>query len=293
MWEGSVKKFLRTWAINIAETYDFLSLRSRLLRIAVAPAAVASSLQLSLQLYRLDRRVASEGFTDALVTILHRYYRPSRGDTVPEAAATGPLLVLCNHPGLGDFPALLERLQRRDVRVIVKERELMADKQRIMESCIVITDSMSSKAAALQEGLRHLAQGGTLVVFPAGEIEDDPGSPAVSPGDFRLKPWMPVADSIARRCVRDSIPLTVLPAAVDSVYHIPRCLRSFVSRGDTPAVRSGRAAIITMAMPRIRSKQIRVRLLPPLSVAEDFAQEPNRARGLTEDIRQQIEELLG
>ncbi|AFG38544.1 1-acyl-sn-glycerol-3-phosphate acyltransferase [Spirochaeta africana] len=283
---GLVGRFLKTWGINIAETYQFLQINSWVLRGMIAPIAVVSSLRLTVQLYLLDRRAARSGFRTAMLWVLQRYYRASIGACPPAELMTGPLLVVANHPGLGDFLALLECLPREDVRVIVKQRELLADKPHILSSCIVITESTASKAAALQEGIRHLQQGGMLVVFPAGEIEDDPRSPAAAqPDSSCLKPWMPVVDSIARRCRRDSIPLAVLPAAIDHVYHVPGVLHPWIAAAATPETRSGRAAIITMLLPRTPHKRIRVRFLHAVYPATPGGQ-------LTEDIRSRIEAVL-
>lgn len=285
MLSGRIQRFFRTVKINFIESYQFLNIGSAVLKTVLAPAVLAGSLRLSVQLYRLDNRVRTQGFRNALIWILHRYYAPSHAPSpVPESVQLGPLLILCNHPGLGDFLALLEMLQRSDIRVIVKQRELLADKRHLLAHCIVMNDSMSSKAQALKEGIRHLQQGGTLVVFPAGEIEDEPGSKPKA-DNASLKPWIPVADSIARRCMRDGIPLKILPAAIENVYHVPGFLQPWVNKAQDAATRSGRAAIITMITPRNRKKSIRVNFLEPMEISGSKG-------NLTETIRQQIADYL-
>ncbi|GAB6089912.1 1-acyl-sn-glycerol-3-phosphate acyltransferase [Spirochaeta dissipatitropha] len=285
---GRIQRFTRTVKINFIESYQFLNLTSTVLKVVLAPAVLAGSLRLSVQLYRLDDRVRARGFRSALIWILHRYYAPSQTSPVPESVKQGPLLVLCNHPGLGDFLALLEMLPRSDVRVIVKQRELLADKTHLLAHCIIMNDSIASKAQALQAGIRHLQKGGMLAVFPAGEIEDEPGNRTETvreAGNSGLKPWIPVADSIARRCMRAGIPLTILPAAIDNVYHVPWFLRPWVNKAEDAATRSGRAAIITMITPRNRNKSIRVNFLEPMKISVSDGT-------LTETIRKQISDQL-
>ena len=246
--------------VSYLETFSFARLPGHLAELAAAPLFAALSLVFAVRLVALDRDVSRIGFLGAMRRVLRTYYGPTRHDAPPECARTGPLIVVSNHPGLGDFPALIDALGREDVKVIVKRRELMEPMHGLLGRCIVVDDRLDRRADAIRQAVAHVAAGGALVVFPAGRIERDP-----SLGDGPLlEDWYSISDGIARRVVRAGSQLTVLPVLVDRVYHVPAGLRSFVAGSADAAARSGRAALVTMALPTWSGKQIRVRFAAPV-----------------------------
>ncbi len=90
--------------------------------------------------------------------------------------SSGPVVVVANHPyGVLDgaiLTVLLTRV-RRDVKVLTNF--LLADVPELQRHCIFVdpfhTDrSVESNRRSMRAALAHLAQGGMLAIFPAGEV---------------------------------------------------------------------------------------------------------------------------
>jgi len=281
---------LRIFTINHGETFRFLGLKHPVLQALLSPFLILPGVYFTQTLVRINRRAGVEGFVPAMIWGLHRYYSPTEihWSSNGSPGRVGPLLVVGNHPGLGDFPALLEALGRTDVRVIVKERELMTDLRHIIDRCIVIDESLSSKARAITEAVNYMSSGGVVVIFPAGEIEEDPAL-VTWDGESILKPWFPIVDGIARRCLKVGFDFAVLPTLVDRVYSVPPGLGSYVGSSKDASIRSGRAAIITMVTGIFRKTSIRVRFARFLPSAEILS--GNTKGELTEEVRQRLKEF--
>ena len=290
---GIIKAAWHIFSKNHAETFKFLGISGLLPVLLISPLIILPGLYFTATLLALNRRIQTSGIVAAMSWAHRRYYGPTRVRGDGGAAKGGPAVVVSNHPGLGDFTAIMEAIGRDDARVIVKRRELMRDMDNILERCIVIDESLASRARAVIEAIRHVSAGGLLIVFPAGEIEEDPslrGSRArQSP---LLKPWFPIADGIARRCAKKGLSLVVQPVLVDYVYRVPRPLARFVFASADPAIRSGRAAIATMVSGMLVKRGVRVSFAQPITISPGGSDDdPVESDAITQSARRALIEL--
>ncbi|WP_028009411.1 lysophospholipid acyltransferase family protein [Solimonas flava] len=133
-------------------------------------------------------------------------YRLGAG-TPDDIPASGPLLVVANHPyGAAEGLALADLFLRRraDVRLLANTLLLTLPE---LAPLVVPVDVFRSgvNGAALRSALRHLKDGGVLIVFPAGEV---------SRIDWRTRqigdpPWSPTVALLARRSGARVLPLFV------------------------------------------------------------------------------------
>jgi putative hemolysin len=123
-----------------------------------------------------DNLVGEQGLAQGSSWLLHRMAagaQVSGGDHVP---ATGPLVILANHPGMTDTVALLASLaSRADLRVIALDRPFLRALPNVARQLILVPDHEVGHMG-LRAGVKHLKQGGALLTFPAGEIEPDPAT---------------------------------------------------------------------------------------------------------------------
>jgi putative hemolysin len=158
-------------------------------------------------------------------------------DDVARVPAVGPLVVVANHPRFGlDGLAIADAVRRvrSDVKVMVNA--FMGALPEIVETAILVPTSLKGKAEALRAAGKWLEQGGTLVVFPAGDVSADwDGTRYVDP------PWQVGAVRLAQRHRAH-----VLPAFVDGgpssfyarvrAFHpslaYPLMLREFLAQRD-------------------------------------------------------------
>lgn len=126
-------------------------------------------------------------------------------DRIPQVGAT---VVLANHPfGGADGLALAATVLRRrqDVRVLVNS---WLGEVEMLKSYLIQVDVFEAKphlhenAASLRAALRHLRQGGALIVFPAGEVSQ---LNALS-GTIEDPKWATGAATLARRSGATVVP---------------------------------------------------------------------------------------
>lgn len=143
-------------------------------------------------------------FTLALMGLRYRLV----GGTVHDIPAQGPLIVVANHPyGASDGLVLADLILQQRHDTLLLANTLL---QRIPELAPIIAPVDVFRAGAslggIRAALRHLSNGGALVIFPAGEV---------SRLDLRRRrvadlPW---ADSVAMLARRGGA--TVLPLHIE------------------------------------------------------------------------------
>lgn len=134
-----------------------------------------------LTLLRLIRRLEAEGLIHG-----HGFWRQALGimgidvttppDQIARIPATGPLVVVANHPhGLVDGMVLAELIGRvrKDYKILA--RALLTDVQEVKSFLVPVpfphdADAQQRLLAMRRSAMAHLAEGGAVVVFPAGAI---------------------------------------------------------------------------------------------------------------------------
>lgn len=171
-------------------------------------------------LAEFDDRIARFGLVSASAWGLQQWAGALRrtGDfRLPGQA----LLIVSNHPGLVDATAVLAQLGGHDIRLLVAERSLFDVLPGLAPHLIRIAPGHAPRAAALREAARHLRRGGTVVTFPAGQIEPDPAS-RLADARVSLGQWSPSAAGLARLVPE----LAVQPVLVRSV--LAQCYRDHI-----------------------------------------------------------------
>ncbi len=213
-----------------------------------------------------DRRVGVQGLAQGSSWLLHRMAaggQVSGGHHVP---ATGPLLVLANHPGMTDTVALLASLASRpDLRVIALDRPFLRALPNVARQLIVVPGHESGRMGALRAGVKHLKQGGALLTFPAGEIEPDPATFGRRRAVESVLRWSDSFVLFARMAPQT----LVVPAIVSNVIsgaaqqHVLTLLRR------TADDKEKLAAALQVALPRYQTMVARVAFGPAQQASAD------------------------
>ena len=165
--------------------------------------------------------------------------------------AAGPALFVGNHAGLGDAHSLLMCSPRRDTKLMAHDFDILPGLSQFRRHVIVVDSGQPHKA--VREGLRHLRGGGSLLLYPRGEIEADPGL-YLEAALASLEGWSRSMAIFARHAPG----LAIVPVAVGGVIS-KRALRN-------PIVRLYRdhdrrhflAATFQMMFPMYRDPRVRV-----------------------------------
>ena len=126
------------------------------------------------QMVEFDRLVGDEGLQKASRRTLDGFVSHMEIVGQKNIPASGPLLVLSNHPGMTDTLALFASLVRPDLRIIAAERPFLRALSNVSRHLIYVPDDTDKRMGVVRNVVSHLRRGGAALTFPAGEIEPDP-----------------------------------------------------------------------------------------------------------------------
>lgn len=209
----------------------------------------------------------------------------SGSDNVP---ATGPAVILANHPGMTDTVTLIASLASRpDLRVIALDRPFLRALPNVARYLILVPDREVGRMRALRAGVKHLQQGGALLTFPAGEIEPDPVTFGRRKALESVLRWSDSFVLFARR-----VPQTrFIPAIVSNVIspeaqgHVLTLLRR------TAHDKERLAAALQVALPRYQKMVARIAFGPAQELGACAADSLRSA--IVGEIRHLIEASVG
>jgi hypothetical protein len=147
-----------------------------------------------------DRYMVNGGFPVAARWALESHRVQLRlldAEAVPSA---GPLLVTSNHPGGIDCLALAAGLGRSDLKIVASGMPFLRNLPEVARHLILVSRvGAHARMSALRESIRHLEEGGALLIFPRGRVEPDPAFFAEA--ESSIEKWSPSV-----RILIDSVP---------------------------------------------------------------------------------------
>ncbi|MGF1507262.1 MAG: lysophospholipid acyltransferase family protein [Anaerolineae bacterium] len=210
-----------------------------------------------------DRLVGERGLAAGAAWILDRLdMSVSARDThhVPDA---GPVLVVSNHPGLGDTMALAATLPRTDLRYIAYRRPFLQELENTRRYLIEIDEEDSGRRmAGFRQAGRYLDDGGMVITFPGGRIDHDPY--AVPGAIAALDRW---SESIAV-FVKRQPDLVILPVLIGGVLSRGALEHPLVQLYRSRATRQWTAATLQLVLPAYRYANIEVTYGEPLHATD-------------------------
>lgn len=127
------------------------------------------------QMVDYDDLVGQMGLHEASCRLLqNRYVHDLRVHGREHVPASGPILVLSNHPGMADTVSLFAAIDRPDLRIIAMHRPFLSSLVNISKQLSYISDDPGERMRAVRQVSAHLRAGGAALTFPAGKIEPDP-----------------------------------------------------------------------------------------------------------------------
>ena len=125
---------------------------------------------------------------------------------IDEIPKTGPLVIVANHPfGIIEGPVLGAMLHRIRPDVLFVTNSLLAELPELAPQLIAVDpfgDAAHANSGPVRRALRHLREGGVLVVFPAGEVS----SLRAPIGRVADGPWNTMAARLAMAAQAQVVP---------------------------------------------------------------------------------------
>jgi hypothetical protein len=127
------------------------------------------------QMVDFDTLVGQVGLSEASCRFLQKHYiKDLRVHGREHMPASGPALVLSNHPGMTDSVSLFAAVNRPDLRIIAVQRPFLESLENISPKLSYVSDHPSDRMRAVRQISAHLRNGGVALTYPAGKIEPDP-----------------------------------------------------------------------------------------------------------------------
>lgn len=91
-----------------------------------------------------------------------------------EIPKSGPLIIASNHPGAYDALTILSQVPREDLKLVVSDIPFFRNMPSGSRFLIFSTRDQRVRVEAIRQSVRHLQDGGVLLIFPSGRIDPDP-----------------------------------------------------------------------------------------------------------------------
>lgn len=213
-----------------------------------------------------DREVAAGGVGAGCGRLLADIGVHVAARGVENLPARGPLLVASNHPGATDSLALASSMRRGDLMILLREIPFFRALPNASVRFLYATHEPRGSMLALRATIRHLQEGGAVLMFGTGKIEPDPELQAGAVA--ALARWSRSIEIILRR-VRD---LRLVLAAASGVmsraflYNPLRLLRR--DPVDRRRIVEYLQVITQMLLPRLFDLTVKLSFAPPVTADE-------------------------
>lgn len=263
---------LTAFGVNDARIRDF-----------VRPVVYWPAKRFAHEVIAFDQRVESEGLQQASAWLLPQFSPQYRFEGLEHIPASGPLLLVSNHPGLSDALALFTAISRNDLMVIAADRDFLRALPNVSRHLLSVTEGTNERFGLLRRVTRHLRNGGMVLTFPAGKIEPDPALERQAALDS-LDTWSQSLGLFARSVEG----LQIVPAIVAGVISARAKNHPLTRLRRTKKDRDWLGATLQILWPPYRDTPLLLQFGPAQSVSEANQAEQAAAQTIAQ-ARQLIE----
>jgi hypothetical protein len=132
----------------------------------------------------------------------------------------GPLLIVSNHPASYDGLVISAHVDRPDYRVVIGEIPLYRYLPHVSRHALFSPPARNTfgRMQTIRNAIRHLKDGGALLIFPRGGIEPDPASMEGAAAEFNK--WSRSLEILLERVPQTRVLVTMVSGVI-----APACLR--------------------------------------------------------------------
>jgi hypothetical protein len=213
-----------------------------------------------------DRNVTQIGFSKAMGLVLEDFVCAVTARGTEGFPPKGPLLVVSNHPGTYDSLVIASQLRRDDLKFISGDIPFLRKLPHANQHFYCISDEENGRTVAARKAIRHLKNGGAMLLYGFGHIEPDPG--VYDDASIYIDHWSPSIDLFLKAVPEARILLSIVSHVVSSrwqksiLYQLrkePLDRRRLVEFGQVS---------YQLLFPRRLMSSPRISFAPPVSVDE-------------------------
>jgi hypothetical protein len=124
------------------------------------------------------------------------------------------LLITSNHPGTCDSIAIAATIPRPDLKIVATGVPFVQGLRNAADHLIYATLDTHERMMVVRTAIRHLKEGGALLIFPSGSIDPDPA--LSNKAEDELKKWSPGVEVILRHVPQAQVLLTVVSGVLSA-----------------------------------------------------------------------------
>lgn len=229
--------------------------------------------------FRFDQIAGSNGLPDAAADTILQFGLSVQARGTETIPSKGPLIIAGNHPGSLDGLCVLANLPRDDVRFVISGVPLTHSLPNTQLYLIYAPGDKHERMLAIRTMVRHLRDGGAVLIFPSGRLDPDPD---VLPGaEQALELWSPSLEILLRK-----VPHAQVVIAITSGVLAVNILNNPITRLQTGWRRQKLAEFIQVA--RMLSKPGAYPLLPRVTFSRPVELPPHQAGEEDSDTLRQL-----
>jgi len=163
-----------------------------------------------------DHRVVNEGWQKASAWFITHFVDKVKALGSELLPKEGPLVIAANHPGAYDSLVITSHIPRDDVKIISSDIPFVKKLPDTSKHMIFSSPNSHDRMNAARSALRHLKNGGTLLVFARGTMDPDP---AFMPGsEVELTRWTSSLGLFLRNVPQTKLAVSVISGVLSPKY---------------------------------------------------------------------------
>jgi len=169
----------------------------------------------------LDRVVAEGGIAAGARWALPKFVQSYEARGAEIIPPEGPLVIAANHPAAVDSLVISAHVERPDYKIIIGDIPFFENMPHISEHAIYAPgpQDTNGRMAVIRKCIRHLKEGGALLIFARGGIEADPEWMPNADGEFDL--WSRSLEIFLERVPQTRVLVTIASGVIS-----PRAMRN-------------------------------------------------------------------
>jgi hypothetical protein len=162
----------------------------------------------------LDRKIEKNGSTTGVRWLLPHFvagYEACGEENIPN---DGPLLIVSNHPASYDGMLISAFVNRPDYKIVIGEIPPYRYLPHVSQHAIFSPPARNTfgRMHTVRNAIKHLKEGGALLIFPRGAIEPDPAF--MSNPDAEFDKWSRSLEIFLRRVPQTRVLVTIVSGVI-------------------------------------------------------------------------------
>jgi len=163
-----------------------------------------------------EHRIVQEGWQKASAWFITHFVDKVKAIGAEQLPIEGPLVIAANHPGAYDSLVICSQIPRDDVKIISSDIPFVKKLPDTSKHMIFSSPDAHDRMGAARSALRHLKNGGTLLVFARGTMDPDPAFMPNS--EIELTRWTSSLGLFMRNVPKTKLAVSLISGVLSPKY---------------------------------------------------------------------------